>query len=170
MVAPLAVTTGPRRGGSPPAKARGSDYAELLRRVKDAGLLDRRPGYSWVATTGMKPVLAALRPGVGRPAGDQAYLMRSSPGDPELDGANLVLEVASPEPCVIVRAADGVSVVLPAVGLATVPRVEGNIRVHAYPWPRTAGKGAEVDQAHTLGALHHLDFCSRPDHWDHLRH
>lgn len=125
-------------------------------------------GYSWVSTKGMKPVLAALRPGAGRPADEQAYLMRSRLDDPDLAGANLVLEVAAPEPCVIVRVADGMSVVLPAAGLATVPRVEGNIRFRAYPWPNTAGKGADVDQAHALGALHHLDFCSRSDHWDHL--
>jgi fatty acid desaturase len=36
------------------APRRGSDYADLLRRVKDAGLLDRRPGYyaTKVAVTG----------------------------------------------------------------------------------------------------------------------
>jgi len=64
-------------------------------------------GYSWVASTAMKPILDTLRPGAGRPADDQAYLMRSTLDDPDLAGANLVLEAASPEPCVIGRAADG---------------------------------------------------------------
>jgi hypothetical protein len=57
--------------------------------------------------------------------------MRLSLDDPEPAGANLVLEVASPKPCVIVRAADGVSVALPAVGLTIVPRVEGDIQFRA---------------------------------------
>jgi fatty acid desaturase len=42
-----AVTTSHQR---PPGG--GSDYAELTRRVKQAGLLDRRPGYYLVAITG----------------------------------------------------------------------------------------------------------------------
>jgi fatty acid desaturase len=36
------------------ARARGSDFADLLRRVKAAGLLERRPGYylAKIAVTG----------------------------------------------------------------------------------------------------------------------
>jgi fatty acid desaturase len=43
-----------RRTVSPRATARGSDYADLLRRVKDAGLLNRRRGYylTKIAVTG----------------------------------------------------------------------------------------------------------------------
>jgi fatty acid desaturase len=45
----------PQSGGGPPrAAARGSSYAELLRRVNHAGLLERRPGYylTKIAVTG----------------------------------------------------------------------------------------------------------------------
>src|SRR5213079_2395111 len=33
------------RSGSPPAPRRGSEYAQLSRQIKEAGLLQRRPGY-----------------------------------------------------------------------------------------------------------------------------
>jgi len=42
----------------PPRSGRGSDYAELSRRVKQAGLLDRRPGY-YAATVTLTVVLLA---------------------------------------------------------------------------------------------------------------
>ena len=75
--------------------------------------------------------------------------------------------VADPAPCIIVRAATGVSVVLPAVGQVSVPRIEGNVRARFYPWPLTGlstSTGAHVDQEHLDGHLFHLDFCDTPDH------
>jgi fatty acid desaturase len=45
--------------GSPPATGRGSDYAELCRQVKQAGLLKRRPGYYSVKVGGNLLLLAA---------------------------------------------------------------------------------------------------------------
>src|ERR1043165_9821142 len=35
----------PRPALTPPARQRGSDYAQLSRQIKQAGLLERRPGY-----------------------------------------------------------------------------------------------------------------------------
>jgi len=54
MEAATAITPQPDRDGSLRVRTRGSEYAELLRRVKDAGLLDRRPGYylAKIAVTG----------------------------------------------------------------------------------------------------------------------
>src|SRR6266508_1406131 len=43
----------------PPPPSRGSDYAELSRRVKGTGLLDRRPAYYAAKTTLTIVVLAA---------------------------------------------------------------------------------------------------------------
>ena len=55
MGLPARTTVRPDSSIAPPeAAGRGSDYAELLRRVKDAGLLDKRPGYyvARIAATG----------------------------------------------------------------------------------------------------------------------
>jgi fatty acid desaturase len=55
MARPSLLTTLPGRGGGPSgAAARGSSYAELLRRAKHAGLLERRHGYyvAKIAATG----------------------------------------------------------------------------------------------------------------------
>jgi fatty acid desaturase len=57
--AETAVVPQHARPGSPPALVRGSEYAQLSRQIKQAGLLQRRPGYYiWkIAVTGA--VLAA---------------------------------------------------------------------------------------------------------------
>lgn len=49
---PHSTTLEPSGAQRPTAKSRGSDYAELLRRVRQAGLLDRRPGY-YIAKIGV---------------------------------------------------------------------------------------------------------------------
>jgi fatty acid desaturase len=40
-----AVIAQPSRSGPPPAPVRGSEYAQISRQIKQAGLLQRRPGY-----------------------------------------------------------------------------------------------------------------------------
>jgi len=55
VAAPVPLTFPAERGGTPlPETARGSDFADLMRRVRAAGLLERRPGYYWakIAVTG----------------------------------------------------------------------------------------------------------------------
>jgi fatty acid desaturase len=55
VAAPIPLTIQPERGiAAGRVAARGSDFADLMRRVKAAGLLDRRPGYYWakIAVTG----------------------------------------------------------------------------------------------------------------------
>jgi hypothetical protein len=48
MTALAPLTVQPERSpGAARMPARGSDYADLMRRVKVAGLLERRPGYYW---------------------------------------------------------------------------------------------------------------------------
>jgi hypothetical protein len=52
VAAPTVLAVPPERGA---VTARGSDFADLLRRVKTAGLLQRRPGYylTKIAVTGV---------------------------------------------------------------------------------------------------------------------
>ena len=55
MAAPIPITIQAERGAAArKVAARGSDFADLLRRVKAAGLLQRRPGYylTKIAVTG----------------------------------------------------------------------------------------------------------------------
>jgi fatty acid desaturase len=55
MAAPAPLATQPARGtAAGPVATRGSDYADLMRRVRTAGLLDRRYGYylTKIAVTG----------------------------------------------------------------------------------------------------------------------
>jgi fatty acid desaturase len=43
----------------PPVAARGSDYADLSRRIRRSGLLDRRPAYYWAKIASTTGILAA---------------------------------------------------------------------------------------------------------------
>ena len=54
MAAPLPLTIQPERGGARSRAGGGSDFADLMRRVKAAGLLERRLGYylTKIAVTG----------------------------------------------------------------------------------------------------------------------
>ena len=49
----------PRPALTPPARQRGSDYAQLSRQIKQAGLLERRPGYYVWKITATAVLLAA---------------------------------------------------------------------------------------------------------------
>ncbi|HCT79528.1 MAG TPA: hypothetical protein DGG94_04635 [Micromonosporaceae bacterium] len=121
-------------------------------------------GYTWAYSTGVRPVRAALPPTATVPSLEHGYVMRSHATGTARVPDNVVIEVVAPEPCMIVRAADGLSVVLPALGHGTVPRVAGDIRARYYPWPRTDSTGQLVDREHNAGHLFHLDFCDRADH------
>jgi hypothetical protein len=123
-------------------------------------------GYELALAPGARLIAPALHPDAAAPAPEHAYLMRSTITS-EYKDENVVIEVDGPQPCIIVRAATGMSVVLPAVGCVSVPRIEGNLRARFLPWPLTGlpnSTGADVDQEHRDGHLFHLDFCDSPDH------
>ncbi|WP_203706099.1 hypothetical protein [Asanoa iriomotensis] len=123
-------------------------------------------GYEWALSPGARLIAPSLHPDAPEPAPAHAYLMRSTIDSP-LQGENVVMEVADPQACVIVRAATGLSVVLPAAGRTSVPTVQGDLRARFYPWPSTGSPGStggHVDREHRAGHLFHLDFCDAPDH------
>jgi hypothetical protein len=123
-------------------------------------------GYEWALAPGARLIARSLHPDEGPPDPARAYTMRSTI-ESEHNDDNVVMEVAAPEPCVIVRAATSVSVVLPAPGRTAVPQIEGDLLARFFPWPRTGlpgSTGANVNQEHRAGHLFHLDFCDQPDH------
>lgn len=84
-------------------------------------------GYEWALSPGARLIAPVLHPDAAAPAPEHAYLMRSTITSEHQD-ENVVIEVYGPQPCIMVRAAPGMSVVLPAVGRVSVPWIEGDLR------------------------------------------
>lgn len=120
-------------------------------------------GYSWALSRELLPVRTAIQI---RVPPDPAHAWSGSvqlSDNPQAD-KNAVLEVGGPEPCLIVRAENGSSVLLPVPGHPSVPRKFGKISVRTWQWPTTLGQGHYVDREHRAGRLFHADFCRR-QHW-----
>lgn len=120
-------------------------------------------GHEWAAGPWVDPARAAIDAGMELDP-RYGYTVRSTIGA-GYDGQNLVIEVVLPQPAVVVRAATGLTVVLPAVGQQYAPQLGGNFTGRMFPWPVTTGDGAQVDAEHRAGHLFHLDFCDSKDHF-----
>jgi hypothetical protein len=89
-------------------------------------------GYEWALSAGVRPAAGALDRKAAPPASEHGYLMRST-FTPGFSNVDLVIEVVEPALCIIVRAATGVSVVLPAAGQLRVPRIEAISGPSSFP-------------------------------------
>ncbi|UVS80561.1 hypothetical protein Actkin_04312 [Actinokineospora sp. UTMC 2448] len=140
------------------------ETALVLSDVKSAFLLAFASlGYKWALAKELDEIRAALTSS-DLPDRDHVWQGVIEMGD--APPGNTVLEVAAPNACTIVRAANRKSVVLPAPGHSRVPLPNqlGQLQVRTHPWPYLLGPGRLVDQQYQAGRLFHVDFC-KEIHW-----
>jgi hypothetical protein len=139
--------------------------AQFLTDLKSAFLLAFAAlGYRYALAVELEPVREAIRTGIR--CGEDVAVRADFPAD----GRAEVVYIDWPHRTVLVKAADGTGLLLPAIGAATLPFTPQQLRsgtvaigpaaISAFPWPEEVPTGeAQFEAIYQTGNLFHYDHC-----------